>query len=278
MSCPDCFKGSVHDGKPRGKTLNLYGLDTYVVEPSQGKDVRGIIVVIPDAFGWDFVNCRLLADHYADKSNYKVYLPDFMIGPSAPISGLEKMHIAMAPGNLLRRGYNLFMALWVFVPFMIRNRFGKTFPIVKRVFEQLRKEEGSMLPVGVAGFCWGGKHAILLAHGHQGQGQNLIDAAFAGHPSALSLPSDFDNITLPVSIAVGDNDSQFSIANVEKMKPVLYRKPESARGEIQVYPGAGHGFCVRAAMDTRGMAEQAAVAEDQCIAWFDKHFKTRSQL
>ena len=80
MSCPDCFKGSVHDGEPRGKTIKLHDLDTYVVEPSEGKKVKGIVVIIPDAFGWKFVNCRLLADNYADKSNYRVYLPDFMIG------------------------------------------------------------------------------------------------------------------------------------------------------------------------------------------------------
>lgn len=80
MSCPDCFKGSVHDGEPRGKTIKLHDLDTYVVEPSEGKEVKGIVVVIPDAFGWKFVNCRLLADNYADKSNYKVYMPDVMIG------------------------------------------------------------------------------------------------------------------------------------------------------------------------------------------------------
>ena len=64
----------------RGKAINLHGLDTYVVEPTDGRTVKGIIVVIPDALGWDFVNCRLLADHLADKGDYKIYLPDFMNG------------------------------------------------------------------------------------------------------------------------------------------------------------------------------------------------------
>jgi hypothetical protein len=31
-------------------------------------------------FGWVFVNNKLLADHYADKGDYRVYLPDFMAG------------------------------------------------------------------------------------------------------------------------------------------------------------------------------------------------------
>lgn len=84
MSCPDCFKGSVHDGEPRGKIIKLHDLDTYVVEPAEGKEVKGILVVIPDAFGWKFVNCRLLADNYANKSNYKVYMPDVMIGEHYP--------------------------------------------------------------------------------------------------------------------------------------------------------------------------------------------------
>lgn len=65
-------------------TIKLHDLDTYVVEPSEGKEIKGILVVIPDAFGWKFVNCRLLADNYADKSNYKVYLPDVMIGELYP--------------------------------------------------------------------------------------------------------------------------------------------------------------------------------------------------
>lgn len=80
MSCPDCFSGSVHEGTPRGRIIKLHGLDTYVTEPGDGREVKNIIIIIPDAFGWEFVNNRLLADHYADKGQYRVYLPDFMLG------------------------------------------------------------------------------------------------------------------------------------------------------------------------------------------------------
>jgi Uncharacterized anaerobic dehydrogenase len=80
MSCPQCFTGSVHEGAPKGKIVKLHGLDAYVSEPEEGKPVKGIIIIIPDAFGWEFVNNRILADHYAEKGSYKVYLPEFMNG------------------------------------------------------------------------------------------------------------------------------------------------------------------------------------------------------
>jgi hypothetical protein len=80
MSCPDCYSGAVHEGQPRGEVTQAYGLDTYVVNPPEGRPPKGIAVIIPDAFGWDFVNIRLLADSYADKGDFKVYAPDFMNG------------------------------------------------------------------------------------------------------------------------------------------------------------------------------------------------------
>lgn len=82
MSCPDCFSGHQHDGKPAGKMIKLHGLDTYVVEPQDGREVKATIVIIPDAFGIEFVNNKLLADAYAAKGDYRVYLPDFMLGES----------------------------------------------------------------------------------------------------------------------------------------------------------------------------------------------------
>jgi dienelactone hydrolase len=80
MSCPDCFSGHVHSGEPQGEVTKLHGLDVYVASPAPDATIRGIIIIIPDAFGWEFVNNRILADHYAQKGRYKVYLPDFMNG------------------------------------------------------------------------------------------------------------------------------------------------------------------------------------------------------
>ena len=80
MSCPACFRGAVHDGIPTGITTKLHGLDTYVAEPASGNPPKGIVVIIPDALGWDFVNIMLMADNYAKKKDYRVYAPDFMNG------------------------------------------------------------------------------------------------------------------------------------------------------------------------------------------------------
>jgi hypothetical protein len=84
MSCPDCFKGHAHDGAPTGKVEILHGLHTYIAEPSAGTQAEAIVIIVPDALGWEFVNNRLLADHYAVSGNFLVYLPDFMDGQSAP--------------------------------------------------------------------------------------------------------------------------------------------------------------------------------------------------
>jgi hypothetical protein len=80
MSCPACFSGHVHDGQPLGKELKIHGRDTYVAEPKDGVKVIGTIVMVSDAFGWEFVNSRILADHYASRTNCRVLLPDFMDG------------------------------------------------------------------------------------------------------------------------------------------------------------------------------------------------------
>lgn len=64
----------------------VYGRNTYIAQPEDNTvEIKGIIVMIPDAFGWEFVNNRLLADHYASQGSFKVYLPDFMDGAASPL-------------------------------------------------------------------------------------------------------------------------------------------------------------------------------------------------
>lgn len=276
MSCPACFQGSVHEGQPRGKDIKLHGLDAYVTEPADGRQAKAIIVMIPDVFGWEFVNSRLLADTYADKGDYKVYLPDFMNGHPAPMWMLERLVAANETGNYLVKAYHMICVICGFIPFMIHNNIGKSFPVVKGFFEQLRKEEGATLPIGAAGFCWGGKHVILLAHGAEIDGKPLIDAGFTGHPSFLDLPGDIEKVTIPVSIAVGDKDNQIKAHHMPKIKELLEGKPEGAKGAIRVYEDATHGFALRAALDMEDLAKKATEAEDQCISWFNTRFNLGS--
>ena len=170
------------------------------------------------------------------------------------------------------------MALRHYFPFSFHTKFGKTFPVVKDFFEQLRKEEGNTLPVGAAGFCWGGKHIFLLANTdeHSTQdGKPLIDAGFAGHPSRLKIPGDIEAVSVPISVAVGDKDNQISAQQAEQIKTTFEAKLPAAKGEIRVYKGAGHGFCVRGELkENKEEARQANEAEDQCIAWFNAKLKT----
>ena len=77
------FTGHVNPGTPTGRWATVHGLRTYIAEPAAGKQTLGIIVIIPDAFGVDFVNNQILADHYASATQYLVYLPDFMDGQFA---------------------------------------------------------------------------------------------------------------------------------------------------------------------------------------------------
>ena len=76
MSCPECVKGSVHTGTPKGTEIKVGDVDAYSTGP---EDALRIIVVGHDIFGWKFVNTRLLADEYAGHG-FRVLVPDLFKG------------------------------------------------------------------------------------------------------------------------------------------------------------------------------------------------------
>lgn len=160
------------------------------------------------------------------------------------------------------------------IPFTFFNSPGKTYPGVKAFFEAVRSNEGSSLPVGAAGFCWGGKHTVLLSMEPDVAGvKPLIDAGFTGHPSMLEIPVEIEKIRKPISFAIGEFDIAVKTPHIEQIKVVVDKQEEAYKGEVKVYPGAGHGFCVRADHILKESASQASEAEDQCIEWFNKHFR-----
>ncbi|KAL1855407.1 hypothetical protein Plec18167_005909 [Paecilomyces lecythidis] len=276
MSCSQCFSGSVQQGTPKGNVVKLHGLDVYVSEPEEGKPVKGIIIIIPDAFGWEFPNNRFLADHYAEKGSYKVYLPEFMNGNAAPHWVPGMLSSLFEGGGLwtwLAKPYQVAWLIYGMIPFVARNTFGKSWPIVKDFFTAVRENEGAHLPIGAAGFCWGGKHTLNLAQGYESNGKPLIDAGFTAHPSNLEIPAEIEKIKKPVSFAIGDKDIQVRPPHIEQIRQIVEAKPEGERGEVKTYYGAGHGFAVRADHILKEAKQQADEAEDQAIDWFNRHFQ-----
>ncbi|RDW81333.1 dienelactone hydrolase family protein [Aspergillus mulundensis] len=281
MSCPDCVRGHVHPGTPKGRIETVHGLQTYVSEPEDTpeSEIKGIVVFIPDAFGWEFVNNRLLADRYAETGKFRVYLPEFMNGTAVPAWGLDTIRAVMKTQTVwdwISKPYHIACALYVMPTFMIRNRPAKSYPLVESFFVSLRQSpEGQRLPIGAAGFCWGGKHTLLLSHGASttinGAKRNLIDAGFTGHPSMLALPGDIEKMVIPVSFALAELDSSLKGEQIEMIKRFVEEK-EEVGGEVKVYVGAGHGFCVRADVAVEKSYRQAAESEEQAVEFFRKQF------
>lgn len=85
MVCPDCLSGHVRTETPKGRTAVIHGRDTYIAEPPAGVEPKGVVIMLSDLFGWEFVNSRLLADQYAAKGPFIVYLPNLMSGAAVPV-------------------------------------------------------------------------------------------------------------------------------------------------------------------------------------------------
>lgn len=60
---------------------------------------------------------------------------------------------------------------------------------------------------------------------------------------------------------------------IEQIRGIIENKPEGeGRGEVKIYYGASHGFCVRADLVLRDGERQAVEAEEQALHWFNRHF------
>ena len=81
-----------------GRVQTIYGFPTYVSEPPSGEAPKGVILFIPDAFGWELNNNRILADSFAKKVQSLVYLPEFMNGHAVSTSMFDTMDALMGNG------------------------------------------------------------------------------------------------------------------------------------------------------------------------------------
>lgn len=77
MSCPDCYRGSILEGKPTGSFIEIDGVKAYLA--SAARQSRAIIL-LSDAFGLPLVNAHLLADKFSQELSCDVWIPDLFDG------------------------------------------------------------------------------------------------------------------------------------------------------------------------------------------------------
>jgi dienelactone hydrolase len=158
------------------------------------------------------------------------------------------------------------------VPFRIYTRPAVTTPRTVKFFRDLRKAEAKDLPLGVAGFCFGGFFVFQLAKDPERvDGKPLIDCGFTAHPSFLTVPKDGEEAKLPVSVSIGDDDMALKSDKAYELQKVFEKNP--VEHEMVIIPGVKHGFAVRWNPHDEKENKHAQEAEDQAVNWYKKHFK-----
>ncbi|KAK7988683.1 hypothetical protein PG989_008998 [Apiospora arundinis] len=286
--CRDCFRGTLHgDAVLTGHVMHIHGLPTYVAKPEAGTEPRALIVIISDGFGWELRNTRALADSYAKRGEFLVYLPDFMDGAAPPQSLLADIDGLMGPSpdwytTLILKPYWALKTVAGMLPFLIWTRQYIAKPRIIKFFQDLRASPAPFqtprLKIGVAGFCWGGYYTIFLAQdnpetriANPGSAEKvpLVDCGFTAHPSSVSMPSDVLAVRLPLSVANGPDDMMMGREKMVQLTKILETKEDAAH-EVVVYEGAKHGFANRGDPNDPKQAEMGLLAEDQAVRWFKK--------
>ncbi|KAI9713007.1 MAG: hypothetical protein M1828_001481 [Chrysothrix sp. TS-e1954] len=258
-----CLSGTLASGKPTGRVDQIGGRDTYVAEPSNGSKTK-TVVFLADIFGWELPNIRLLADQYA-KAGFFAYVPDVHNGDSLPYDFLNAaeppLHVREKL-SLIGKGINTAKVATTLGPWIVRHREGVTKPIIDGFINTIKMTPGTD-KVGVIGFCWGARYAIL-------QGHDQVDAVFACHPTLVAIPGDFNSVTKPLSLACGSADSLLSVKDVEKIKDVMAKKID-VPSETRIYEDQVHGFALRGDWSSDKDKKAMDEAEKQGIAWFNKY-------
>ena len=74
-----CFEGVCHDGTPKGRREEIFGLDTYAAAGSTSPKEK-VIVILTDVYGNKFNNVLLMAEKSASAGYMVFSVPDILFG------------------------------------------------------------------------------------------------------------------------------------------------------------------------------------------------------
>lgn len=203
------------------------------------------------------------------------------ISASAPIFSIT---------TLIYKPMYIYQTLTHAIPWKSRTKPSLTHPCIVSFLQAVRTSAPPFvtgvngLKIGIAGFCWGGKHAFMLAADLEStrvvrhasltdKKEALVDTIFTAHPSYIDVPGDTAAVKIPISVAVGGADMALKMDKVKEMKASLEKLNVGEAGkvaEVLVYEGAKHGFAIRTHPEDEKEMKSADEAEKQALEWFGK--------
>jgi len=240
-----CVSGVKHEGDPVGEIKEIGGVKSYVSYPSD-KSTKNAILFLPDAFGLEFVNNKLLADDFA-RAGYFTVIPDIFEGEPVPF----EMLLSGVKGNFD-------IMAWVG-----RHPISKVDPIVENTIKGM-KELGTER-IGAVGYCFGGKYVVrFLAEGRG------VDAGYVAHPSFVDK-EEIEASKGPLSIAAAETDQVFPAPKRHETEELLQKLGNPY--QIVLYGATEHGFAVRTDLKDPKKKFAKESAYFQAVRWFDQWVK-----
>eukprot|EP01088_Endostelium_zonatum_P012154 TRINITY_DN26333_c0_g1_i1.p1 TRINITY_DN26333_c0_g1~~TRINITY_DN26333_c0_g1_i1.p1 ORF type:complete len:277 (-),score=53.86 TRINITY_DN26333_c0_g1_i1:37-867(-) len=268
-ACEGCVRGSLHEGTAQGSEALIGGVNVYHVGEANKSRT---ILFLTDIFGYKLINCRLLADDYASAGFY-VIVPDLFAEEPIDVELLPKIcpyPETQEQKGLIEKGTDKAETMAKVTPFMLKHRDGVVNPIINRILALLRADP-EVKKIGSIGFCWGGRHTVLLC---DPSSEQTVDCAVAAHPSGLSIPGEIKPIARPILFEVGSIDPMMSEEDAKKVEEAFAEKKETpVPYKIEIFPGMVHGFAIRGDLQNAEQREARKRALELGINWFQQYLQ-----
>jgi len=216
---------------------------TWVVYPERADDAP-VVIVIQEIYGLsDWI--RGVADQLA-ADGFIAVAPDFLSGMGPDGGGTASLG---ARDNVVAAVRNL-----------TSDETNRRLDAVRAYALTIPSASGE---VGVVGFCWGGGASFAYAV-HQAD----LGAAVVYYGTSPADANAYRRISAPVLGLYGEDDQRVN-ATIAPAREAM--GPLSKPYEVEIYPGAGHGF-LRAQADREGANQRASEqAWPRTIAFFRQH-------
>ncbi|POY72332.1 hypothetical protein BMF94_4634 [Rhodotorula taiwanensis] len=268
--CPACFQGYRMDGTPKGTMEKLGGLE-YYYSPGKPDQKDKAIVIGVDMFGFGVPNCKIIADWFAEKTGWPVFVPDLLEGdhidPASLGSNLDALEEPMAKKPFLTRMAITLGAVWTFgykigPRFLARHSMGHVVPLAEKFCHDLEKEKG-FKSLGYVGYCFGGTVSVFLA-----KADSAVDALVCFHPGGPK-PAEWANIAKPFLLVLPEEDFAFDRSK-STVLPMLEKVPVETK-VIDDNPGTTHGFGCRPNMAKPQIRQAFERGLEHTKDWFEAH-------